>query len=331
MQNLNPDYLKTLEEISRYPILIGSEALNRHGLLKNRKADDIDFLCYIIPSLEDQRALRHSFALNRRIEYHIAKPEEPTTKLLLDAFYMEQLKNGKSVLGAEISTWGGYKFFLAPLKLLKVLKISSLPLDKAKHQLDLEQMKDVKLTPYMEQIARQRTEETQARIEMQKAEFFNKYPIVRYIPHDEIHTAIANTWTVDAKPIYTQILTDQTTPSEELFANLCFEDKRLIIWEEAFALALERFFIFNWKHNQMPINLLSKMFCKFDTSADIPLKWLYRLSIKGRLKDHPDWLADWALMNHEAVLDGFEEWWIETFKELPVEFWAKINDQKEPL
>jgi hypothetical protein len=276
-------------------ILIGSRALEFYGRLKNRKPDDWDFL-YIGPKKRVNG-----------VEYYNAK--EGTNEVLFN-YSVEHSQ-------FEIDTpYGAAK--VAPLEVLKVLKISSIFVEKTKHQWDLQQMEDVKIPDVLCETLEKRVKETEERVNLQKDRFFNKYKINRIMDHDDLHKY------VNPSPTYLEILIDPVNPSEDKFLSLPKNKQIEIVREEMLVLALERNLIPKIRSTPYLSSSLIEKFIKVEKSSDFAYLWLSRLSIPGKLKDHPNWLAVWAFDNYNLIIDGLSEWWKTKIVNLSEEFWYNV-------
>lgn len=289
--------------------LIGSWALKAYGLLSDREPGDIDLL-----SPENK-----SILMINRHQVEISSTQDivsATNKFLYEYCIKYSSKKIETPIG---------KIKVAPLEVLKILKHSSTPLHKAKHMWDLKSLENVILNDKLSFIAEQRLQETIKRIE--KDNFFNTYNIVRFIDHDELHRYVAKV------PAYTKLLDNAVHVSEEKFKKLDFKDQYLELFEESFVLAMERELLIQYK--QAPI-LLKTFIQDFKNTNDTngpALRWLSRLSIPGKVKDRPDWLAQWCQDNYHNYIHLFPQWWEETLENLSVDFWTRFLSIKnlEPL
>jgi len=102
--------------------------------------------------------------------------------------------------------------------------------------------------------------------EVQEESFFNDR-VKRLIPHDDLHKII------NPNPSY-QLVVDGVKPSQDKFESLSIGDKNNICFEEAYVIAIERFY------NKLP----------FRTAYNKSQQ-----SLVTRL--HPIWLADWVILN----------------------------------
>jgi hypothetical protein len=285
-------------------IVIGSQALHFYGRLKNRIPYDWDLI-----SCLDAKNIK----LNNTV-YDIISTEDPNEKTN-KAIYDYCLKHGTNKIKSPLG-----ELVVAPLEILKVLKLASVPIEKEKHHWDLLQLKDVELSFELQELVHARTEETMKRVRSQKEEFFNKYNIPRYFDHDRLHTFVAK------NPAYKQVLkpAHPTDVDPDKFLQLPLKKQKLIVWEECFVLSLERNLIPQVKGAPMFIENFVEQFTRVETSSDPAIRWLGRMAIVGKLKDHPDWLAMWIHDHSESLFDGYAKWWESKVNELPVQFWEEL-------
>lgn len=283
-------------------LLIGSHALKYHNRLIGREPFDIDLI-----SFNKTKSFR---ILNLYFENHNVF-ESLSTFLLF--FYV--------LLCRKYTDEGGTK--IVSLSVLKLLKLSCVDyLHKAKHSWDLQQLEDIKLNFFEKFILWLRRNEVRRRVEKSKNKFFNKYQIPRYFEHDYLHTLIVK------NPKYLEVLKDDgVSICKERFNNLKDSDKVSLILEEAFVLALERELIPILKKNPYFVKKITADFVKTNTSNTIAQKWISRLSISGKLKDHPEFIAEWALKNYNLILVDLEKKWNTYFENLPIEFWQRCLDE----
>lgn len=277
-------------------VLVGSNALAFHGKLKGRNPADWDIITDE-PDFKSQPYLEVTFA-------------QPNTS---DAEIIAWFKRYEH---EWLETPYG-KVIVAPLTILKILKLSCVNhLDKQKHQWDLDQLTNVNInTPWLQKILTQREAEVIARVELQKEKFFNKYSIPRYVDHDLLHEYIAD------NPMYLRILVDSVDVSETKFNALTENEKRDLVREECLVLGLERELIPNIKRAPMLARVMVQQFLKTDTSDTVAMRWLSRMSIEQKIKDHPVFVTKWTQKNIDFIMDGFHEYWQEKNNRLPVEFW----------
>lgn len=207
---------------------------------------------------------------------------------------------------------------IAPLEILKVLKLSSRGhLNKIKHDWDLTLLKNVELSPELEDLAGRREQEVIKRLDKSRKDFFDVYNIYRPIPHDTLHTY------VNPIPAFHKILKkDGVSVCQSRFESLSMEDKVAIVREEVLVLALERQFIPEVILAQSMITLFVDRFQRVETTNDIAYKMLSYFAFK--LKDNPEWLAEFAKTHYTDINSGFQEWWRKRVHNLPTEFWSKL-------
>lgn len=276
-------------------VLIGSRALDAYGRLKNRLPDDWDFL-YEGPQKKMGKA-----------EYYDAR--EGTNVELFEYSLTYSEKKVKTPYGTAI---------VAPLEVLKLLKLSSIPVEKAKHEWDLKQLEDVEIPKYLNKTLQNRFVETEKRVKLQKDRFFNKYHVPRIMEHDELHKY------VNPSPLYLEALSDPVTVSQDKFLSLSRDKQIGIVREEMFVLALERNLIPEVVSKPHLVNVLVEKFSKVEKSNDYAYLWLSRLSIPGKLKDHPNWLAVWVSDHYNLIIEGLDDWWKAKILNLSEDFWTKL-------
>jgi hypothetical protein len=284
--------------------VIGSQALRFYSRLAGREPMDWDLLTPATKSTKKiDKLLIDSIAAN--------DPIDQTNWDLYDYCVKNKVHQMKTPIGL---------FWVAPIEVLKALKLGSIPMDKAKHRWDLDQLKDVELGSNLINIAMKRVIETNQKVESQKKLFFNKYEIPRFFQHDKLHRYI------DENPAYLSILKEGSSvkPDKDKFNLLNLEEKKRVLWEECLVLALERELILQVRKAPYFVETLVIKFMNTDTSSSAALRWLSRLSIPGKLKDHPEWLAQWALDSHKDLFDGFRQWWNLKMECLPEEFWSEL-------
>ena len=284
--------------------VIGSQALNFYKKLKGRSPCDWDLLT---PTLKKCKKVS-----GISIDCISSREEKEKTNLEIYNYCVSHASEKMMTpLGQAL---------VAPIEILKVLKIGSLPIEKAKHQWDLSELDDVTLTPELEELARKREMETVNRITEQKSKFFNRYDIPRFFEHDRLHLFVSTS------PAYLKILKNDHSVEvdEEKFKKISRGDQKEIIWEECFVLALERDLIPKVRSAPFMVETIVDDFFKIKTSESSALKWLGRLSVPGKLKDHPDWLAQWALTHQKELLNGFNSWWSKKIEHLSEDFWTQI-------
>jgi len=286
-------------------VLIGSRALFFYNRLKNRLPDDWDFLTDEIP--------KKTVIVNSEIfDFIDANDSQEKTNQYIFEYCIKYSKN-------ELETPLG-KALVAPLEILKVLKLGSLPIEKAKHHWDLSLLEDIDLSQELINLIEQRKKETLIKVELQKKDFFDKYKIPRFFDHDVLHRFIS------PLPAYLKVLEngDPVNISPNKFYKLSLLEQKEIIWEETLALALERDLIPRIRSAPYLIELLVDNFLKTSTSQSSALIWLGKLSIPGKIKYHPDWIANWGMENQKALLTGFSEWWELKVNGLPETFWEQL-------
>lgn len=278
-------------------LLIGSRALQAYGRLKDREPHDWDFITY-------------GESYTKKIDGVLIevsgtdKPFFETNKLILNV-----CKRDYSQL-LEIETPIG-KALVAPLPILKLLKLSCKDyLHKAKHSWDLLQLQDIKLPESHWDIALERTLDTKERVGIQKDLFFNKFKVHREIEHDLLH------YLINPEPTFHKAQHNEVEMSEAKFMALYTADKVNIIREEAFVLALERYLLPKLKHYYVLKLMLYSKFNEFKTSQSVPYRTISKLCIPGLLKDHPEWIAEWAMQNNYSVMDNLDIWWHNQFTKI---------------
>jgi hypothetical protein len=98
-------------------------------------------------------------------------------------------------------------------------------------------------------------------------DIFFKDKVKRKIPHDDLHKII------NPNPSY-QLVVEGVTPIKEKFDNLSVVDKNNISFEEAYVIAIERFY------------------------TQLPFRTAYNKSQQSLVtRLHPLWLADWVILN----------------------------------
>lgn len=284
----------------KYPILTGSQALQYYVKLAT-KPSDWDFI-------NNQEKTFFSKD-NQAIDIINSEEKlEPTNKTLF-----ELSQKSKLIVDTPIG-----KAKVMPIELLKVMKISSLPQKKLKHKKHLDLLKEVKLNKDLIKLAKVRTFETENKI---KKQFFNKYKVIRFFDHDELHLF------VNKKPVYKSILDNSVKISKAKFLKLSFKKQKQVLLEEAFVLALERYLIPQVKNNFLLVNYLSNEFFKVDKNTDVSIYWLNKLCLPNGIKDHPVWLQKWSYAHYDELISELKPWWGKTFDNLPEEFWERlIND-----
>jgi len=217
----------------------------------------------------------------------------------------------------EIDTPIG-KCVVLGLKEIKIMKLSSLPLNKNKNLQDLKLLEDIELDSEDLKIVEKRTEDTILKMK-NRSSFFNKYKVKRYFDHDQLHI-----W-VNPNPLYRKILKDNSfyEVCEDKFQKLPLLEKIELIREEVFVLALERSFIPKIMKNPLGIDTFCEKFYLTDKSSDPSIYWLDRFSTN--LKDNPQFLADFAKNNYFLILSRFGPWWGKTFDNLSEDFWIEAG------
>jgi hypothetical protein len=284
-------------------VLIGSHALKHYGRLHGREPADWDVM---------SKATKQKIVYGGQVvEFSAANDPENATNAFLYLYSVYMADD-------EVETPAG-KALVAPLEVLKVLKMSCANhMDKAKHAWDLKYLTDIKLPDVLNIVMHVRYGEIAERVKRQKEQFFNKYNIKRYLEHDRLHTF------VNPVPTYTKALEDAVNISRERFLALSITDQVNVLREEALVLALERELIPQVVKHPSLAPVFYNKFAMVRTSADPAIRWLSRLSIPGKLKDHPDWLAIWAEEASDILLDGYETWWQEKLDQLSKEFWTEV-------
>jgi hypothetical protein len=284
-------------------VLIGSRALEKYGRLKGRKPADWD----VISKATKDRI----FFGGQVVEFSAASDQENPTNAFI---YLYSMYMGVE----EVDTPAG-KAVVAPLEVLKTLKIASAPyLQKAKHSWDLRQLDDIELPAVLQRVAQVRAREIEERVERQKQAFFGKYDIERHLEHDRLHTFI------NPVPTYTKVLADAVNIDRERFLSLSLTDQVSVLREEALVLALERELIPQVVKIPSLAPVFYNKFARVHDSTDPAIRWLSRLSVPGKLKDHPDWLAIWADEASDVLLDGYDEWWQDKLAQLSKDFWKEV-------
>lgn len=281
-------------------LLVGSHALAYYGRLKGRNPDDFDLLT---------TANAHGVRTIKGIKYdfHSTTKDETTKKI----YELCQVMDLPSV---SIPLWGEVK--VAPLEILKVLKISSVPTDKAKHLWDLSSLEDILLNQDMIQLAKERLQETQDRLKKDK--FFNQYDVFRIMDHDELHAY------VNAVPSYLKIVENSVEPQKHKFESLTTEEKNRIVFEECLVLSLERWLIPKMVAIPQASEAFAQKFLSVEKSSDPALIWLSRLSIDSKVKDNPWWISAYICKNFESVHNFVKAHWEPTVQSLPPSFWTRV-------
>jgi hypothetical protein len=281
----------------KYPILIGSQALKHYVKLPTLPSD-WDFIA--------QREKSYFRIDTHKIDIISSQEKsEPTNQILFDLAQKSTLIVDTPIGKAKVM----------PLELLKVLKLSSLPQNKTKHKKHLELMRKVKLNTSLLKIAKQRTLETKKR---SKKQFFNKYKIPRFFDHDELHLFLNKT------PAYKQILKDEVNIYSKKFNKLSLKNKKLVLFEEAFVLGLERYLVPKIRQNPFLVNYYANEFFKLDSNDNVGIYWLNKLCQPNGLKDHPIWLQKWAYKHYDELLSDYKAWWTKSFDKLPESFWKRL-------
>lgn len=282
----------------KLPVLTGSQALQYYGLLSGRIPADWDFIVEDESWRRDNKSLDLSFSDSSL---------EKSNKIIFE----------KSQGGQIVDTPLG-KAVLVSLPLLKVMKIASLELNKIKNEQDLKMLTNIELSEEDNRLLIQRIEETKLKVKYQKELFFNKYEINRFFDHDELHLF------VNPKPTYLLITKSAVDVDEELFNKLSLDDKKLVLWEEAFVLALERHLIPILRNRPMFADQICDEFFLVEKTSDPAVRFLNKLCENGKLKDHPKFLQEWGINNYSELIKGYSTWWSETFDNLDENFWIKI-------
>ena len=292
--------------------LIGSRALAHHARLVGRKPADWDF---IVPG--DYQAPAVS-SPGGRVEFYraVKTPVDQTTALFYEILQKEYDEKDGGLDTVETPIGPAR---VASLAVLKALKLSCVGLlGKAKHEWDLRSLSDVALPSELSELAGLRRAEVEARAAAQKAAFFSRYRVERFFEHDRLHLFIAKS------PAYLRALRDGVTIDRELFLSLPTKDQELIIREEALVLALERELIPAIQASPAMAYVLTERFHAAGTSESPEMRWLSRLSTRGAIGDHPDWLADWASQRHRSLARDLGAWWDSSLHALPEEFWSSV-------
>lgn len=280
-------------------LLIGSQALKYHKRLLNREPYDYDFIS--------------------------TDPIERVNKegIIAEFYYGELsdnliLNKSKELSLDSISTPFG-EALVASLELLKVLKLSCVDeLDKAKHTWDLEVLEDISIEGF-EYILNVRKDEVKKRVAYQKKNFFNKYKgVTHYVDHDWMHSLI------NPSPIYLKTLKNAVDACEDRFNRLTEQERLDLVREECLVLALERDLIPRIKKAPFLVKVLVRDFMQTNTSNTSAMRWLSRLSIESKVKDHPPWVTKWTAANNNFIMQGLDSWWKEKLNNMPVEFWKKV-------
>lgn len=281
------------------PVLIGSQALQHYGLLNDRIPADWDFI------VEDKGWIKKN---DRSLDLSFANSSlEKSNRIIFE----------NSQKGDIVNTPLG-EAFVVSLPLLKVMKIASLELNKIKNEQDLMKLNYINLNQEENNILVQRLEETRLKIKYQKENFFNKYSIERFIDHDDLHLFI------NKSPAYFLIKKGAVEVDERLFNQLSLNDKKLILWEEAFVLALERYLIPNLRNRPMFSDQICDNFFLVNKTSDPAIHYLNKLCEKNKLKDHPVFLQKWAISNYPDLINGYSSWWVNTFDNLDENFWTEV-------
>ena len=284
-------------------LLVGSQALIRHGKEIKRTPADWDLL-------GDFKKSNFKVKESRIDLTSINDDHDKTNKDLYEYCQKLELPFVDTPLG---------RARVAPLEVIKVMKISSLCLGKIKNEEDLTLLGDVKIPKILKDILVRRIKETSEKKEIQRQKFLNRYKIPRMFDHDELHSLI------NKKPFYKKIITKGFEVNQDLFNNLSFEDKKLLFWEEALVLGLERELIPKIRKAPILVEEIVECFQRGETSMDSPQKWLGRLCVPGNLKDHPEFMAQWGKLNYSKIKGNkFLNWWNSKIQDLPEEFWLKV-------
>ncbi len=284
-------------------ILIGAQALIYHKRI-NRDSFDYDLL-----SLSNQGLIKEN-GLTKDYSY-VFSTEKRTNKDIYDYC----LKNSQHFMFLPDNT----KVIVAPLEILKLLYSSSLPLQKNKHLISLEALKDIKLDDFLETILEKRSKETEVSVLRQHQEkdiFFNKYEIQRFIDHDKLHLFL------NPEPIYLKFLKKDSYVEidQKIFESANFEDKQQLIFEETIVLMLERFFI--PKVKLMPHFFNDFLYQIFLTDThSVSLFYLNKLTNKNLLKDHPQFIADFGYNNYPTLEYNFKNYLPKALDDLSEDFW----------
>lgn len=116
-------------------------------------------------------------------------------------------------------------------------------------------------------------------------EMFFKDAVKRKIPHDHLHKII------NPNPSY-QLVVDGVKPNQDKFNSLTISDKNNICFEEAYVIAIERFYDklpFRTAYNKAQQCLVTRL--------------------------HPIWLADWVILNWKDLFWTPKINYYETYEE----------------
>jgi len=275
-------------------VLIGSQALHIHRRLKHRDAYDWDFLT------------DEEMSQQPNLEIHS-----------LNTKTSEQLFEKSIKFNTIIKTPFG-EAYLAPLEVLKVLKISSLPLKRHKHKIDLKELEDIQLSKEYTKIAEDRLLETKKRIE--KDNFFHQYNIKRSFEHDYLHSLI------NPNPMYKKILNEDSSVigSKAKFLALSKENKRELILEEIFVFSLERNLIPQIQQSPTAIFAILEVFQNTKYSEAPFQLWLNRFATEDQVKRNPKYISKWIQENYAFFHHDIEIWWNTKTEMLPENFWKEL-------
>lgn len=283
------------------PILTGSRALEYYNLLEGRIPDDWDFI------VEHPK----TFFIKNGISFDFIDANDPIEKTNKKIYELGQSGN---IVDSPIG-----EVCVIPLSLLKVMKISSLVINKIKNEHDLNQLTHISLNSEEELILKERIIETKNKLLYKKTFFFDKYKVPRFFLHDDLH------YFVSKNPMFLKIQNQLGTDvDEKLFENLNQLDKIKLIWEETFVLSLERFLVPNIRKFPNFIDNFNEKFMKVEKSSDIGIYWLNKICEEGKLKDNPVFIQKWGKENYKELLIGLPDWWSKKMDDLDEEFWIKL-------
>jgi hypothetical protein len=293
-------------------ILIGSRALQYYGMLEGREPADWDL---IAPGDNPKTSFRLKDGTLVEIDSEIQDGSYTNRFFYQYSLYASNIK-AQTPVGEAI---------VAPKEVLLALKLACVKyLSKAKHQWDLERMVSIWDMPdAVKRASQEREKEIADRVEKQKRQFFDKYKIQRIVDHDRLHQY------VNPEPIYTRVLADAVNIDPKAFDLLGDDDKRCMFWEEAMVLGLERELFPKMHKAPWLARHFYNQFKKVQNSNDAAYRWISRLSVRGALKDHPDWLADWAMAQGTQLFNGLRCWWVVTLNQLPKDLWIEILHSKD--
>lgn len=192
--------------------------------------------------------------------------------------------------------------FVTPLWLNLLLKTSHYSLNKkVKHIQDMELLAKLPIEKPLgfDQWLLTRFLET----EKKQANFFEG-DIVRHIPHDLLHLWVAQALG-QSLPTFSHLLPgEEYIIAEDKFKQLSYQDQLNLAIEEILVLGLERWFIYHLV--KTPGSLIKKweLFCSHHSPA---IEYCERMGVRGRIKKHPDYLADWIQENYSQLISMIPE------------------------